>query len=142
MAISDTTRDKLRALKVSADALSQYCAGAVDNANDDSVQSDPLMGAVRRGYLAVSSIAGDFLSIDRPSSLARKTGTQVRAAITASMPAGAAQTTALNAFVPATSYSKTQVRSILGGLVPATVSGSQYNAILVALGFADPIVTP
>lgn len=130
MALSDSTRDRLLSIKTAAQALSQFAESAADNANSDDLSADPLMRAVRQGYLMVQSIGSEFLTLDRAGVL-RVNGSAVISAINA-LSVQQAIKDAINAeFTSGATYSETQIEN---RLFPFVVAGNLSSANLTTVG--------
>ena len=87
MPITEQTKDRLAALAQLGSSLSSICTAALEGADSDDPRVDPLMGTVRKIFLATQNLGSQVARITAGSSVVRKNSAQLFAEIGIPLPA-------------------------------------------------------
>ena len=87
MPITEQTKDRLAALSQLGSSLSAICTAALEGADSDDPRVDPLMGTVRKIFLATSQLGSQVTRISSGSSVVRKNSALLFAEIGIPLPA-------------------------------------------------------
>lgn len=128
MAITPQCADKLLGLHKLAAALADIAETAITTADGDDPSTDSMMGTVRKVYLGVKSLGDDFLSISSGTSVVRKLGSAITAAVQAHITETVSSEINLE---PSSSYSLASLRNRVNAAdpnVPYSAIVSAFNA--------------
>ena len=98
MPISEQTKDRLAALAQLGSSLSAICTAALEGADSDDPRVDPLMGTVRKIFLATQNLGSQVSRIPSGGTTVRKSRDTLFAAIGLTAPEGLADQLSLRQF--------------------------------------------
>lgn len=87
MPISEQTADRLAALEQLSLSLASVCRAAITGADSDDPRVDPLMGTVRKIFLAASNLGSDVARVSSTSTVLRRPAEAIFTAISVEIPA-------------------------------------------------------